>query len=239
MKKIYQSALILFIMLCTVNTIMAQDNTKKANAIVEEMLAAMGGIQNYNNIHYLEWEFTSRKLYWNKWTGDVRVENPKAKQVILVNVNTLKGKAFENGVLVTNSKKSAEMLQQAKEWWINDSYWLVMPWKLQDAGVKLTYIKEAKLPDGKSASILQLTFSSVGVTPNNKYWVYVEKDSHLIKQWAYYKNFDDKEPTFLKPWDDYKKVGSVLLSYDRVNEEVGPKKVVAKSKYDSALFTKL
>jgi hypothetical protein len=53
--------------------------------------------------------------------------------------------------------------------------------------------------------ILQLTFNAVGVTPENKYWLYVDKEDHLIKQWAYYQNFKDSEPKFLKPWNNYQK----------------------------------
>jgi hypothetical protein len=49
-------------------------------------------------------EFVGRKLCWDKWTGDVRVENPAAKQTILLNINTLKGKAYENGVLLKMQK---------------------------------------------------------------------------------------------------------------------------------------
>jgi hypothetical protein len=36
--------------------------------------------------------------------SDVRVENPS--QVILVNINTLKGKVYENGALVTDENKT-------------------------------------------------------------------------------------------------------------------------------------
>jgi hypothetical protein len=48
--------------------------------------------------------FCKRKLLWNKWTGDVRIENPSANQVILVNINTLKGKVYENGTFKTRLK---------------------------------------------------------------------------------------------------------------------------------------
>jgi hypothetical protein len=27
--------------------------------------------------------------------------------------------------------------------------------------------------------------------PENKYWLYVGQDDHLIQQWAYYQNFND------------------------------------------------
>jgi hypothetical protein len=65
--------------------------TKKANAIVEEMVTAMGGMK-IMMLHFIQWDFVNRKLLWNKWTGDVRIENPSANQVILVNINTLKAK---------------------------------------------------------------------------------------------------------------------------------------------------
>ena len=87
--------------------------------------------------------------------------------------------------------------------------------------------------------ILQLTFNGVGVTPENKYLVYVDKKEHLIIQWAYYQNFNDAEPKFLKPWNNYQKVGSILLSFDRLNEDVGPKNVIVKSNFDASIFTKL
>jgi hypothetical protein len=85
--------------------------TKKANAIVEEMVTAMGGM-NYDAVHFIQWDFVNRKLLWNKWTGDVRIENPSANQVILVNINTLKGKVYENGTLVQDEIKVNGLLEK-------------------------------------------------------------------------------------------------------------------------------
>ncbi|MBC5842442.1 hypothetical protein H8R23_13575 [Flavobacterium sp. F-380] len=234
-KAVIAAATVVFTV--SLGTIQAQD--KKANAIVKDILLAMGGQENYNATRFIQWDFVNRKLAWDKWTGDVRVENPAANQVILVNINTLKGKVFENGVLVTDENKANALLEKGKNWWINDAYWLVMPWKLQDPGVTLSYVKTDTLPSGKVADVLQLTFEGVGVTPENKYWVYVGQEDHLVQQWAYYQNFNDAEPKFLKPWNNYQKQGNILLSYDRPNENVGPKNVVVKSTFDSSLFTNL
>jgi hypothetical protein len=239
MNNISRLALIILLIIFNSNSILAQSDPQKANAIVKEMLDAMGGIKNYNSTHFIQWEFVGRKLCWDKWTGDVRVESPEAKQTILLNINTLKGKAYENGVLVEDVAKANELLVKAKNWWINDSYWLVMPWKLQDPGVNLSYVNTGNLADGKPADILQLTFNSVGVTPENKYWIYVDKEDHLIKQWAYYKNYNDTEPKFLKPWDNYQKAGNILLSFNRINEDLSPKNVIVKSDFDPSIFSKL
>jgi hypothetical protein len=83
-------------------------------------------MKNYD-VHFIQWDFVNRKLLWNKWTGDVRIENPSANQVILVNINTLKGKVYENGTLVQDETKVNGLLEKGKALWINDSYWLVMP----------------------------------------------------------------------------------------------------------------
>lgn len=239
MKTIFKATLLFITLIFCKTAVLAQSTDKKANAIVKEMLVAMGGMKNYDATHFIQWNFVNRKLSWDKWTGDVRVENPSAKQVILVNINSLKGKVFENGTLVKDEAKSKVLLEKAKNWWINDSYWLVMPWKLQDPGVNLVYVKTEQLPNGKTVNILQLTFSAVGVTPENKYWLYVDKENHLITQWAYYQNYNDAEPKFLKPWNNYQKAGNILLSFDRPNEDISPKNVVVTATLDPALFTAL
>lgn len=221
----------------TIFSARAQSDTEKAATIANKVVDAMGGLDNYNNTHFIKWDFGKRVLFWDKWTGDVRVENPSENQVVLVNVNTLEGKAFENGSLIADAEKTKKLLDKAKKWWINDSYWLVMPWKLQDPGVTLKYIKTDELANGIKADILQLTFENVGVTPDNKYWVYVDQKDHLIKQWDFFKNFDDKEPSFSKPWDNYQQAGDILLSYNR--SDFGPKNVVVKEVFDSKVFTEL
>jgi hypothetical protein len=239
MKNIIKAAFVAVTVLISSTSVSAQTKDKKANAIVKEMVVAMGGEKNYNATHFIQWDFVNRKLFWDKWTGDVRVENPSANQVVLVNINTMKGKVYENGVQLTDEKKVNALLEKGKNWWINDAYWLVMPWKLQDPGVNLSYVKTDALPNGKAVDVLQLTFDGVGVTPENKYWLYVGQDDHLIQQWAYYQNFNDAEPKFLKPWNNYQKMGAIMLSFDRPNENVGPKNVVVKDTFDSALFSTL
>jgi hypothetical protein len=240
MKRfVFKYIFFFFLLFFSTIDLKAQSDSEKANAIVNQMLTAMGGMKNYNNTHFIQWEFGKRKLFWDKWTGDVRIENTESNLVVLVNINTLKGKVFENGNLVEDEDKTKKLLNQAKNWWINDSYWLVMPWKLQDPGVTLAYVKTENLPDGKAAEVLQLTFNAVGVTPDNKYWVYVDQEEHLIKQWSFYKNFNDAEPQFTRAWDNYQKVGDILLSFDRSKGAGGPRNVVVKSNFDSSIFTKI
>ena len=67
---------------------------------------------------------------------------------------------------------------------INDTYWLLMPLKMRDPGVNLDYDGEKKI-DKQTYDVLKLTFDDVGQTPGDTYWVYVNRDTHLIDRWEY------------------------------------------------------
>ena len=99
--------------------------------------------------------------------------------------------------------------------WINDSYWLVMPYKLKDSGVTLKYAGERKMENGVNSEVLQLTFEAVGVTPQNKYEIFVNKENKLVEQWAFFRTAEDEEPRFTGPWLDWQQHGRILLSAKR------------------------
>lgn len=229
---------IILILLGVIN-LQAQDDHKKIDPIIQQSFEAMGGIENWNNTHFIQWDFGKRTLYWDKWTGNVRVENPNENMVVIVNINTGEGKAIKDGELITDTNTLNQVLEQGKKWWINDSYWLTMPWKLKDDGVKIKYLQTEKLPNGNLADVLEMTFNGVGVTPENKYHIYIDQKDHLVKQWAFFGNYADEKPRFIKAWDNYQKVGKVLLSFNRSENAGGPKNVVVTDQITSDIFTKL
>ena len=191
----------------------------KAQKIAGAVMVAMGGQKAWDATRYLSWNFFgSRTLLWDKWTGDVRIEWLKKPRKIIVNVLSGKGKVLLNGVEQTQADTLAKYLQMGKEVWINDSYWLIMPFKLRDPGVTLRYLGEHSTDDGKAAELLQMTFSKVGVTPDNKYHVWVDKKTHLVTQWAYFEKYTDEKPQFQQAWTDYKPYGPILLSSGRGRE---------------------
>ena len=90
-----------------------------------------------------------------------------------------------------------------------------MPYKLKDTGLALKYRGEGALLDGRPADVLELTFREVGRTPENKYEVYVAKETGLVEQWDFYTNASDESPRFQVPWRNWRRHGSILLSDDR------------------------
>jgi len=187
----------------------------KALEIADKVMAALGGQENYDQTRFITWRFFGRRLHvWDKHTGMDRFENGKGLTVIL-NVNTKVGKAWENGAAIEDEARLAEVLQKGYEAWINDSYWLVMPYKLKDPGVTLRYTREDQTADGRPAEVLTMTFDSVGVTPENKYEIFVDKETNLVTQWNFFSKADDAEPRFTTPWGHWEKHGSIMLSADR------------------------
>jgi len=95
-----------------------------------------------------------------------------------------------------------------------------MPYKLKDSGVTLKYLGEGKTQDGSPADKLELTFNSVGVTPQNKYVVYVGTLNKLVLQWDFYTKATDEEPRFSTPWKGWKDYGGIMLCGERGQYEL-------------------
>lgn len=191
-----------------------EDSDQKAVQIADQVMAALGGKENWHNTHYLTWNFFGRRRHiWDKWSGNLRLED--SDFTVLMNLNSRKGRVWKNGEEITQPDSLKKKLDNAYAKWINDSYWLLMPYKLKDGGVTLKYNGEGKTAKGEPADILQLTFDNVGLTPYNKYLVWVDKESHLVRQWQYFENASDEEPTMETPWDNWKQYEDILLSGDR------------------------
>jgi hypothetical protein len=191
----------------------------EAIALAQSVVEKMGGWQAWDETRFLKWKFFGGRLhYWDRHTGDVRIEGTFGRgeearpMLFLMNVNDKSGRVWENGAEVTDPARLPELLQRGYEVWINDSYWVVMPFKLLDPGVTLKHLGERPLEDGRAADVLQLTFDGVGVTPENKYEVFVAHDTGLVEQWSFFAGAGDEAPRFTLPWTDWKRFGKVLIA---------------------------
>lgn len=194
----------------------AENSDSKAIEIADEVMESMGGKRNWDQTRHISWHFfDSRKHFWDKHTGDVRIEALNNDLKILMNINTMEGRVFKDGSEVTQADSLNKYLEQGKKYWINDSYWLLMPYKLKDPGVTLKYLGEETLEDGSETDVLKLTFEDVGVTPENKYLVYVDQDKKLVTQWAFFRQASQDSPDFKTSWDNYNRYGNILISSQR------------------------
>lgn len=186
----------------------------RACAIADEVMQAMGGRAAWDKARVVCWNFFGKRSHvWDKQTGDYRLD--EGDKLVLMNLETGKGRAFEKGVEVTDPAASAEALKRARSVWINDSYWLIMPYKLKDSGLTLKYGGEGELADGRKADVLELRFAGVGDTPDNRYKVFVSRDKHLVERWQYFEHRADEQPKMDTPWDGWELHGGIQLASSR------------------------
>jgi hypothetical protein len=193
----------------------------KAIYLAKEVVKSSGGASAWNNTRFLSWNFFgSRKHVWDKQTGNVSIKSLKSPVEIKMNIHDKTGRVWLNGEETMKQDSLNKYLEAGYAWWVNDSYWLVLPFKLMDSGVTLNYLGEGETTSGLPADIISLNFETTGLTPNNKYHVYVDKSTKRINQWDFYTNASDPEPRFQLPWADYQKYGNIYLSGNRGKYEL-------------------
>lgn len=198
---------------------MAPQSDAKAIEIARATLDTMGGEEAWNNTRYISWKFMGGRLHvWDKWSGNHRMEQQTSDGdtlVSLFNINTRNARIYRNGVEITDPEELANQKNRAFSSWNNDTYWLLMPYKMLDPGATLKYLGERAMQDGRMADVVQMTFEDVGVTPDNKYEVFVAKDTGLVEQWTYWRNAADAEPGFTLPWADWQQFGNIMLATNK------------------------
>lgn len=200
----------------------AEASDVKAIAWADAVMSAQGGRKLWDETRFIEWNFFGRRdLLWDKATGRVRIEAPYDSTTYLVNVNEETGKVMLKGKEVQDPDSLKALVGKAKSIWINDSYWLVMPFKLKDTGVTLKYLREDTTQKGEMAHVLQLSFQDVGDTPENKYEIFITEKDSLVKQWSYYSKASQDSASAIWPWDNYKEYAGLKLSADR-SDNKGP-----------------
>ena len=189
----------------------------EAIALADQIMQAMGGRAAWDATRYISWNFFgARQLLWDKETGRVRIDVPQDETVYLIDIDEpIAGQVFRAGEPLTQPDSLVKYAQQGKSIWINDAYWLVMPYKLKDSGVTLHYAGTGNNQAGEESEIIELTFENVGDTPQNKYRIYVNPISNMVTQWDYFANASDAEPRFSLPWQNYQPYGKIMLSGDR------------------------
>jgi len=196
----------------------------KAATVAAQLDQALGGQSTWESIPYVRFDFVIMqggkeaarfRHWWDKRRGFDRVEGPDDKGRIvgaIVNLHDRTGKSFTAGLADRDSSDIAAHVKDSYERWVNDSYWLMMPFKLRDPGTNLKYSSMKKGPDGVEWDVLELTFDKgVGLTSGDHYWLYVNRKTHLMDKWDYLLE-SMKPPAHSATWEGWQKVGPVRLS---------------------------
>jgi hypothetical protein len=198
----------------------------RALEVADRVLETLGGAEAWSATRYLRFDFAvdregrevvRRSHTWDKLSGAYRVEAQTAGGdpfIVLMNLNSRQGSAWLKGAAVEGDELK-KLLEEAFALWTNDTYWLLMPYKLRDPGVILAY-DGLEARDKERWDKVRLSFDGVGLTPKDKYWVYVNRRTGLVDRWEFVLKGESKPRTSFA-WDGWKAYGRIQLANERVN----------------------
>ena len=160
---------------------------KDADALAIKMLNALDG-DAFDNTEILKWSFRNEHFYtWNKQENIVHVSWYNNK-VTLYTKQPEKSELYVDGKISNNP----ELITQAQNFFNNDSFWLVAPYKIFDSGTERSIVKH----NDKDA--LLITYTSGGSTPGDSY-LWILDDNYL--------------PTSFKMWTSIIPLGGVSATW--------------------------
>ncbi len=160
----------------------------KADELAMKVLKAINN-EAYQKVNVLEWSFRGAHHYkWFKQKDIVEVSWSENK-VILHTKTPEKNEVYANHEKVSNQ----ELIEKATAYFNNDSFWLIAPHKIFDAGVERQVVNY----NGKEA--LLVSYTSGGTTPGDSY-LWILDDTGM--------------PTSYKMWVKIIPMGGVAATWD-------------------------
>jgi hypothetical protein len=213
----------------------AEHRDPQALAVSERLVAAMGGRRQLEAARVVRFDFAVVRdgetvaryaHWWDRHAGAYRLDGRDREGVgfrVLLDLETREGEAWRGGERL-QGEPAAELLDTAYRRFINDSYWLLMPWKWLDEGVDLAYRGTREL-DGDTFDVVELTFAAgVGLTSADRYWALVSRRSGHMERWEYLLQQADGSPGEGEPtawaWEDWRDAGGGI-ALARVRRRLG------------------
>lgn len=216
--------LILLSALLSFGTLTAQQPQPGADQVAKRAIDMLAGAE-WEHARYFAFTFNVERegkrvasfpQRYDRFTGDYRVSGTDQKGEafdVVMNVNTKEGRAWKNGEAVADPR---DLLALGYRRFVNDVYWLMMPLKAFDPGVKRSYAGGKSDACGNVFDLVELSFENVGLTPGDHYWMWVNRNSGLVEQWQMKlqsaKPEDEPTPVDFRDW---KRIGGILVSTRR------------------------
>ncbi len=198
MHKILCSALLAPALVLTAGVAAAADDGSR---LAQEVMKASGS-ENWGNVQSIDFTFAVEK-------DGKKLASAEHHWDVAADTDEVKWKGKDVKVDLANPGNSADE-KAAYARWVNDSYWLLAPLKLQDKGVK-TEAEGSKEIKGAKRDVLKLSFGQVGLTPSDQYRLYVDPETKLVTYWDY---LPKGEKGMSGSWEDYQKSGGLTLATD-------------------------
>ena len=185
------------------------DQGVEAEILAVKMLDALN-YEAYKKTNYIEWTFKNRHHY--KWEKDKNICTVYWKDFkVILHLNAIEqSKVYVHSFTVKGDIEK-ELLKKAVDYFNNDSFWLVAPYKLYDKGTERRLIT---LENGDDA--LLVTYTSGGSTPGDSYLWKLNNNGNPIsfKMWVSSLPLKGIEAT----WNDWitTKSGAQLPNFHKI-----------------------
>lgn len=201
---------------------------RDARALAVAVIDALGGLDAWNDRSWdIAFDFVIERggneaarfsHIWKRATSEYLVSGKtregKTWRVYFEDIYAKRGTATINGEPAPDTLLP-KLLDLGYGRFINDSYWLMMPFKLLDSGVILSRLPDTTL-DGRFYNVLHLSFQNVGLTPGDQYWLYIDPATKRIERWRYLLQ-SGREGDYL--WQEYRQLGPITLPLYKVTPD--------------------
>lgn len=184
----------------------AEERDPRAVEVAHRLVDALGGRQAFEAARLARFDFRVERggetlaLYrhwWDRHRGDYRLEGVDRESGlpfrVLFDVSSREGRAWLGDRELSGEEADA-WLERAYGRYINDSYWLLMPFKWLDPGVSLAHRGEREL-EGEVYDVVELSFAEdVGLTSDDRYWGWVSRRTGRMERWEYVLQDESGEP---------------------------------------------
>ncbi len=181
---------------------------EKADALANNMLVALNH-EKFEATDYIEFTFKNRHHYkWNKAENTCEVLWKQFK--VKLDLNDQDNSKVFVAEQEYNGEEKQDYIQKALDYFNNDSFWLVAPYKVFDDGVERRLVKTEA---GKQA--LLITYTSGGSTPGDSYLWHLDDNGmpNSFQMWVDILPIDGLEAT----WSDWTitETGAMLPTFHK------------------------
>mgnify|MGYP006299773509 CR=1 FL=1 len=186
-----------------------EEKTEDTKTILEK-IAYAHGYEHWPSVEKIEFSFVvnpREQEMIRHW-----IWYPKKNKVTLVN---------ENERITYKRNNIMEEFVKTDKAFVNDSFWLVLPFHLVWDNVEYEVVKsqESPIQQKESTKLIVKYPNEGGYTPGDRYDVYLNENYHII-EWAYYPSGKEK-PALQNTFEDLSNFDGIKINMIHRNPHTG------------------
>ena len=186
------------------NTLSEIVSEEKKELTTAKKIAQAHGIEYWKNVNEIQFTFNVDRddnHFERSWSW-----KPKTDDIQLIS---------EKDTIRYNRKSVDSLSLNADKAFINDKFWLLVPFQLVwDEGTSISEpVKDLAPISKKELSKITITYSNdVGYTPGDAYDIYVDED-YIIREWVFRKG-NTEEPSMTTTFENYEDYNGIKIAKD-------------------------